>query len=48
MKEALLECLKCGHRFVAKIFEPGEAQQKGIPGFPIKCERCWGDVRQVK
>lgn len=47
MKEALLECTQCRHRFVAKIFEPGEAERKGIPHYPVRCERCNGLVRLV-
>lgn len=48
MKEALVECVRCGLRFVAKVFEPGEAERKKIPGFPIRCKECGGEVRLVE
>jgi hypothetical protein len=32
MKEALLRCVRNDHRFVTKIFEPGEAKQKNNSG----------------
>lgn len=48
MKEAKLKCVRCGHESVAKIFEPGEAEHKGIPGYPIRCAKCGGDVRESK
>ena len=48
MKEAKLRCQDCGHEYVAKIFEPGEAEEKGIPGYPVRCEKCGGGVRKVK
>ena len=48
MTEVLLECKRCGHRFLAKVFEPGEVEQKQIPHYPVRCERCKGEVRRVK
>lgn len=47
MKEAMLECMRCSHRFIKKVFEPGEAETKQIPGYPVRCEKCGGTVRQV-
>lgn len=47
MKEAVLECRRCGHRFVAKVFEPGEAEAKRIPQYPVRCEKCGGPVQRV-
>lgn len=48
MKDALLKCLKCGREFVAKIFEPGEAEHKNIPGYPVRCDMCGGEARKIK
>lgn len=48
MKDALLKCLKCGREFVAKIFEPGEAEHKSIPGYPVRCDKCGGEARKIK
>lgn len=48
MKDKLVECVMCRHRFIVKIFEPGEAERKGIPGFPILCERCGEEIREVR
>ncbi len=42
MRETLVECQKCGHRFVVNLFEPGEAKRKGVPGYPVRCEKCSG------
>lgn len=47
MKEALVECVSCGHRFVVKVFERGEAEKKQILGYPIRCESCKGEVKLV-
>lgn len=47
MKDALLVCERCGHRFVARVFEPGEAEAKEIPHYPVRCERCRGPVRRA-
>ena len=48
MKEVVVECLRCGHRFAVKVFEPGEAEHKKVPAYPIHCERCGAGVRQIR
>jgi len=48
MIDALLECLRCRHQFVAKVFEPGEAERKRIPHYPLRCEKCGGDVKRIR
>ena len=48
MREAKMECQKCGHQFVVKLFEPGEAESKGVPSHPVRCEKCGGPVRTVR
>lgn len=48
MKEAVLRCLNCGHEFVSKVFEPGEAERKKIPGYPVRCAKCNGEVVRKK
>jgi DNA-directed RNA polymerase subunit RPC12/RpoP len=33
-------CKNCGERFVAKVLEPGEAEEKGIRSAPVRCPNC--------
>lgn len=37
-------CTRCGHRFEVQVFEPGEAQEKRLPAYPIQCPECRGPV----
>ena len=30
----------CGRKFEARIFEKGEAEEKRIPGSPVRCPNC--------
>ena len=40
MVEVKFICRKCGQKFEAKIFEKGEAKEKGLPSGPVRCPRC--------
>jgi predicted Zn-ribbon and HTH transcriptional regulator len=40
MTEVRFVCRKCGHRFVARVFEKGEAEEKRLPVGPARCPRC--------
>jgi DNA-directed RNA polymerase subunit RPC12/RpoP len=48
MKEIEVECTSCGHRFTVKVFEPGEAEEKRAPAYPIRCKKCGSGVRQIR
>ncbi len=41
-------CKSCGHKFCIEVFEPGEAEDKGKPSYPVRCEKCSGPVIQEK
>ena len=36
MKKIRLICTKCGRKFEEEVFEPGEAEEKGLKSYPIK------------
>jgi len=40
-------CKQCGYKFEAKIFELGEAEEKGVPIKPIRCPKCNGPVERT-
>lgn len=42
MKKQRYHCRHCGFEFVEEVFEPGESEEKGIPGYPLRCRRCKG------
>jgi DNA-directed RNA polymerase subunit RPC12/RpoP len=46
MKKVRYVCKKCGHRFIAEVLEPGEAEEKRLSTRPILCERCGGSVER--
>lgn len=46
MKKVRYVCKKCGHKFVAEVFELGEAEEKRLPTRPVLCERCGGPVER--
>lgn len=48
MKEALFVCKQCGHQFVVKVLEPGEAEAKRITPSPVRCPECGGGVERVE
>jgi DNA-directed RNA polymerase subunit RPC12/RpoP len=33
-------CKNCGERFMAHIFEKGEAEEKKTPISPVQCPKC--------
>ncbi len=47
MIEVNMICERCGFRFRAKIFEPGEAERKEAPKAPVRCPECGGPVRRA-
>ena len=42
MRKKRFKCKKCGCEFEKDVFEPGEAEEKGIPSGPVRCPRCNG------
>lgn len=40
MRNQRYMCRNCGCEFEEKIFEKGEAKEKGIPTGPVRCKRC--------
>lgn len=40
MVEVTFICRNCGQKFVARIFEKGEAEEKGAPTGPVRCRNC--------
>ena len=40
MRKQRYRCKKCGCEFEEKVFERGEAEEKGIPAGPVRCPRC--------
>ncbi len=44
MKKIRLICKKCGYKFEAEVFEPGEAKEKRLPSSSIHCPKCGGEV----
>ena len=34
------QCLNCGHRFEAEVFEKGEAEAKRARTQPVHCPKC--------
>ncbi len=40
MKKQKFICKNCGCRFEEEVFEPGEAEEKNRPSYPIICPRC--------
>ena len=34
------QCLNCGHRFKAEVFEDGEAARKKVPTQSVRCPDC--------
>lgn len=40
-------CVRCGDRFQLDVFEPGEAQQKGLPSYPVRCRACGGPLERA-
>jgi DNA-directed RNA polymerase subunit RPC12/RpoP len=40
MRKVRFICRKCGNKFEALIFEPGESEEKKIPSGPVKCPKC--------
>lgn len=47
MKKAKFKCKRCGNRFEASIFEPGEAEVTKRLSSPICCPECSGPVERV-
>jgi len=37
-------CKRCKKKFVLEVFEEGEAQDKGLPGYPVRCPDCGGQI----
>ena len=33
-------CRRCGRKFDIEVFEPGEAESKGLPSGPVRCPEC--------
>ncbi len=46
MKDVRFICLQCKHSFTERVLEPGEAEDRNIRGYPVRCPRCGGHVRQ--
>ena len=44
MKKKRFMCKKCGKKFEIKVFEEGEAEDKNLRAYPIKCPQCGGPV----
>ncbi len=40
MKDQRFICRECGFKFVVKIYEDGEAEEKRVQGGPVVCPRC--------
>lgn len=40
MIEKRFRCPQCREVFVAKVFEPGEAEQRKLPSEPVRCPAC--------
>jgi len=40
MKKQRYICKNCGEVFTVEIFEPGEAEEKGLRTSPVKCPKC--------
>lgn len=40
MRKQRFKCKQCECEFEKDIFEPGEAEEKGIPCGPVRCPRC--------
>jgi len=39
-------CTQCRREFIVEVFEEGEAQEKRIPTFPVRCPYCGGPVER--
>ena len=39
-------CTKCGHKFVAEVYEREEVEEKRIPTRPLSCPKCGGPVER--
>jgi transposase-like protein len=33
-------CKKCRSEFVIEVYEEGEAEEKRVPTYPVRCPRC--------
>lgn len=44
MKKMKFICKQCGYKFEKEIFEKGEARDKGLKSYPIRCPKCGGPV----
>lgn len=44
MREMRFVCVQCGHKFVAKVLEPGEAEQRNMRPRSVRCPKCGGKV----
>jgi DNA-directed RNA polymerase subunit RPC12/RpoP len=42
-----LICRRCGERFEKDVHEPGEAEQKKQPSYPVRCPKCGGPVERA-
>jgi hypothetical protein len=40
MKKRRFRCRRCGCKFEAEVFEPGEAESKRVPLGPVRCPDC--------
>jgi DNA-directed RNA polymerase subunit RPC12/RpoP len=40
MKKAIYICKDCGQKFEVLVYEPGEAEEKGERGGPVRCKHC--------
>ncbi len=47
MINAKFVCKNCGYKFETKVFEPGEAEEKGIPTGPVRCPKCGNAVERI-
>ncbi len=44
MKKKRFGCRRCQKTFEVDVYEPGEAEEKGKRGYPIRCPKCGGPV----
>lgn len=46
MKKVRFGCSRCRQTFEIEVFEPGEAQKKGLNAGPVRCLKCGGPVER--
>jgi len=46
MKKQRFVCNQCGNRFEVEVYEKGEAKEKKVPVYPVRCPKCQGSVSE--